>query len=204
MSKNGNPSDINQTFVIGPLTTETPTFSACTYLYANNVISCSGDSYILLSSGETIFNANIVPLIDLTIDLGTPLKRFRDINTLSGTTSIWKVTQSLEAPSISACTEIYTNQLISCSGDSKILLSSSETLFNTNVMPFLTDAINLGGPIKRFRDINTVSGTSTVWISTISMTTPKLDLGLDSLSNSRIITADNSVIQDDILNNGNY
>jgi len=57
-------------------------------------------------------------------------------------------------------------------------------------------------PIKRFRDINTVSGTTTVWTSTIKVYTPELDLGLDSLGNQRTITANNSVIQNDILNGG--
>jgi len=63
---------------------------------------------------------------------------------------------------------------------------------------------NLGTPIKRFRDINTISGTSTVWTSTSSVITPNLDLGLDSLSNPRIITANNSIIQNDILNGGQF
>lgn len=269
MSWNGNPSDINQTFVIGLPNGGGPMLSACTGVLTNFIQSCdgdvsliltgntaifSGDTYFLGSisattiSGDTFFSGgtslmqiiqdaliqsqftgntsgtcindfyvtnlygcpeitlhdDIVPSVDNTVNLGTPIKRFRSINTVSGTTTIWKVTQSLEVPSISACTEVVTNALISCSGDSQILLTSGETLFNTNVMPFLTDTIILGGPIKRFRDVNTLSGTSTVWFSTISITTPKLDLGLDSLGNPRVITANSSVIQSDILDNGSY
>jgi len=70
------------------------------------------------------------------------------------------------------------------------------------ITPVTDNTINLGTPIKRFRDINTVSGTTTVWTSTIKVYTPELDLGLDSLGNQRTITANNSVIQNDILNGG--
>jgi hypothetical protein len=104
----------------------------------------------------------------------------------------------------SACTAIYTNTIISCSGDTEILLSSGETIFNTSIVPVNDATIDIGYPIKRFRDINTVSGTSSVWTSTISVSTPLLDLGLDSQSNLRQINADNSIIQDDLLNGGTY
>lgn len=104
----------------------------------------------------------------------------------------------------SACTAIYTNAIISCSGDTEILLSSGETIFNTSIIPTNDATINIGYPIKRFRDINTVSGTSSVWTSTTSVSTPLLDLGLDSQSNLRQINADNSIIQDDLLNGGTY
>ena len=73
-----------------------------------------------------------------------------------------------------------------------------------DINPTTDNTVNLGTPIKRFRDINTVSGTSTVWTSTTSVITPLLDLGLDSSGNTRQITADNSIIQNDILNGGNF
>ena len=109
-----------------------------------------------------------------------------------------------DTPTISACTGVYTDLLISCSGDSEIHLSSGETIFNTSINPIIDATINVGIPSRRFRDINTVSGTSTVWTSTIKVNTPMLDLGLDSQSNLRQITANNSIIQDDILNGGGY
>lgn len=77
------------------------------------------------------------------------------------------------------------------------------TLHN-DIVPISNDTIDLGNPTTRFRDINTLSGTSTYWTSTITVNTPQVDLGLDGLGNSRIITANNSVIQNDILNGGNY
>ena len=107
-------------------------------------------------------------------------------------------------PIISACTAVYTNLIISCSGDSQIHLSSGETMFNTSINPIVDASIDVGIPSRRFRDINTVSGTSTVWTSTIKVNTPMLDLGLDSQGIIRQITADNSIIQNDDLNGGNY
>ncbi len=105
---------------------------------------------------------------------------------------------------ISACTAVYTDKIISCSGDAEIELLLGQTVFNTSIIPRYDATIDLGIPLQRFRDINTVSGTSTVWTSTISVTTPLLDLGVDSLGNIRQITANNSIIQDDFLNGGSY
>jgi len=73
-----------------------------------------------------------------------------------------------------------------------------------NIVPVTNETIDLGTPIKRFREINTLSGTSSYWTSTVKVITPELDLGLDGDSNSRIITANNSIIQNDILLGGNY
>lgn len=107
-------------------------------------------------------------------------------------------------PIISACTAVYTDAIISCSGDAEIDLLSGQTVFNTSIIPRYDGIIDLGIPLQRFRDINTISGTSSVWTSTISVTTPLLDLGYDSMGNLRQITADNSIIQDDFLNGGIY
>jgi hypothetical protein len=49
-----------------------------------------------LGRTQTIFNTNIVPETTDFIVLGTPLKRFRDINVMSGTTSVWAVTEKLK------------------------------------------------------------------------------------------------------------
>ena len=73
-----------------------------------------------------------------------------------------------------------------------------------DITPVTDNTVNLGTPIKRFRDINTVSGTTTIWSATTRVYTPELDLGLDSNNESRIITANNSIIQDDILNGGTF
>jgi len=101
------------------------------------------------------------------------------------------------------CAGVDTNIISSCSSSAKIFLSAN-TIFNSNIVPLITDTIDIGTILKRFRDINTVSGTSTVWTSTNKLITPILDLGLDLSGNSRQITADNSIIANDILNGGSY
>lgn len=75
------------------------------------------------------------------------------------------------------------------------------TLHN-DIEPVSADTINLGTTVRRFRDINTLSGTTSYWTSTVTVNTPQVDLGLDGLGNSRVITANSSVIQNDILNGG--
>lgn len=105
---------------------------------------------------------------------------------------------------VSACTAVFTNVVISCSGDSQINLFSGLTEFNTTLVPEIDATIDVGLPMRRFRDINTVSGTSSVWTSTTKVTTPILDLGNDSLGNPRQITPNNSIIQDDTLLGGSY
>jgi hypothetical protein len=135
------------------------------------------------------------------------------------------VTTSSEQEILSACTAFYTNNVYSCSGDtitieSDILINgilSACTGINTSnlygcspitihddLLPLNDGSSDLGSPNKRFRDINTISGTSTVWTSKNVVNTPNLNLGLDNNNNQRTITADNSVIQDDILNGGLY
>lgn len=99
----------------------------------------------------------------------------------------------------------YTNIIEPCDPLSGVTISGIVTFLpNPTIQPVSDDTVNLGTTIKRFRDINTVSGTSTVWTSTQEVNTPNLNLGLDGDNNSRIITANNSVIQNDILFGGNY
>jgi hypothetical protein len=90
-------------------------------------------------------------------------------------------------------TELYVDNLYDC---------VSGITLHGNIIPITDNTINLGTPLKRFRNINTVSGTTTVWTATTSIYTPELDLGVDSLGNQRKITANNSVIQNDTLNGG--
>jgi hypothetical protein len=82
-------------------------------------------------------------------------------------------------------------------------ITTGVTIHN-DLSPYSADTIDLGSSIKRFRNINTLSGTSSYWTSTIKVITPELDLGNDSLGNSRIINANNSIIQDDFLNGGTF
>ena len=107
-------------------------------------------------------------------------------------------------PTITACTGVYTNEVISCDSDTRILLTPDELIINKSILPEVDAAIDAGTPTFRFREINTISGQSTTWSSSQKMITPILDLNLDSENNHRIITANNSIVQDDIINGGNY
>ena len=103
-----------------------------------------------------------------------------------------------DTPVVSACTAIYTNRLISCDDDGTTIFLSDKIEVSKSIVP-LIDAMNdLGVPSLRFRNINTLSGVSSVWTSTEKVITPEIDLGLDSLGNSRIITANNSIIQNEL------
>jgi hypothetical protein len=88
----------------------------------------------------------------------------------------------------------------------KVVICLCATLvrqFNTSITSSGDGEIDLGLPVRRFRNI-TISGASTVWISSIKIITPTLDLGLDSDGNIRQITANNSVISYDVLEGGTY
>lgn len=102
------------------------------------------------------------------------------------------------------CSGFTSNLILSCSGNTSIGLSNNNIILSGNNIPKVTNTYVVGTPLKRFRDVNTISGTSTVWTSTNQVITPNLNLGLDSLGNIRIITANNSIIQQDILNGGGY
>jgi hypothetical protein len=109
-----------------------------------------------------------------------------------------------ESATWTACTGVYTNALFNCDGEPMFVMESGSTIFSSNLVPKDDGIYTIGTPVKRFRDLNTVSGTTSYWTSTNYVKTPSLDLGLDSDGNQRTITANNSIIQDDILIGGNY
>ena len=114
------------------------------------------------------------------------------------------IIEAADTPIISACTAVLTNEVISCESDTSILLAPDELIINKTLIPEVDATIDVGTPTFRFRNINTVSGTSTVWTSTEKVITPTLDLGFDSQGNYRIINADNSIVQYDELDGGDY
>ena len=109
-----------------------------------------------------------------------------------------------DTPSLTACTVVYTNKVESCSGNTEILLTQDATVFNTNLVPVTDGTIAVGVAGRRFRELNSVNGTTTIWVATTRVETPELQLGLDSSGNTRTITANNSIIQNDCLNGGTY
>jgi hypothetical protein len=83
------------------------------------------------------------------------------------------------------------------------LTSSGITLNSSTLNPSTDHNSDIGSSIKRFRSINTISGSSSVW-SSYRLNATILNLGLDSNNELRVITAENSIIQDDILQGGLY
>ena len=104
--------------------------------------------------------------------------------------------------------QIYVSTVQSCSGDTAIELTINDIEINADINPISDNSINLGSSVKRFREINTISGSSTFWNSTNSnitnLTTSQIDMGYDVGGDHRIITSNNSVLAYDLLNCGNY
>jgi len=97
MSCISNSSSINETFIIEQLsiTGGSPTLTACTALYTNAVISCSGDTQIFMGSGIITFDGNLYTNNDLTATTinasafysgGTNLFNIIDANNITGGT----------------------------------------------------------------------------------------------------------------------
>jgi hypothetical protein len=100
------------------------------------------------------------------------------------------------------CSAYTTDLIFSCNGNKVFTFSGDTITPYMDIIPNEDGVLTLGTNIRRFRDVNTISGTSSVWTSTEVVNTPNLNLGVDSDGNQRNITADSSVIQNDILNGG--
>ena len=74
----------------------------------------------------------------------------------------------------------------------------------SDIVPPSDGLISVGRPIRRFREVNTVSGMSSIWSSTVRVITPEVTLGYDSMGELRILTANSSILQNDSLNGGSY
>jgi hypothetical protein len=85
-----------------------------------------------------------------------------------------------------------------------VTISNNFTVTPNEVIPTSDDTKTLGTLGRRWRSVNTVSGTSTTWSSSSRVITPRLELGVDISGNTRTITANNSIIQNDCLNGGTY
>lgn len=110
---------------------------------------------------------------------------------------------------LTAHTLTVTGNIYNCGVDSVAFfntISACSTSINvgSDLIPIIDSTINLGSPARRFRSINTVSGTSTVWSFMETIYTPSVNLGFDLSGNTRILTAENAIIQDDILIGGFY
>jgi len=202
-------SNIKKNYIVTG--TEQDILSACTGFYTNNIYSCSGDtitiesdilstntinSSVILSGGTNlldIFGGLDKFITGFTYDNSNNLSIQRN-DGVSFDVNISEFSGLTINGVLSACTGVYTSNLYGC----------SPITIHDDLLPLNDGGSDLGTPVKRFRDVNTISGTSTVWTSTNKIITPELNLGLDSSGNTRTITANNSIIQDDILNGGDY
>lgn len=106
------------------------------------------------------------------------------------------IIQSKPVDNTTSSTEILVNNISS-------LTLSGITLNSDILSPSLDNCSHIGSSKKRFRSINTISGTSSSW-NTMTLNTTTINLGLDSNNQLRMITADNSIVQDDTLQGGLY
>lgn len=74
----------------------------------------------------------------------------------------------------------------------------------SDIVPPSDGLISIGRPIRRFREVNTVSGMTTIWAASTRVVTPEVSLGYDSQGELRILTANSSILQDDKINGGSY
>jgi hypothetical protein len=184
------------------------TISACAGIYTSNIYGCSPitihDELKLIS----VTNNNLLDRA-LVIDPITGLVQYRNLTSIvSGTTEVVDFTyNNSNTFTIERSDGLFLsatiNQVTGLTVNGDITINDNTFVGNT-IEPLVTDVVDIGTPIKRFRNINTISGTSTVWTSTNQVVTPNLNLGLDGLGNQRTITANNSIIQNDILLGGNY
>jgi hypothetical protein len=204
-------SNIKKNYIV--TSTEIDILSACTGFYTNNIYSCSGDtitiesdilstntinSSVILSGGTNlldIFGGSVENtfITGFTYDNSNNLSIQRN-DGVSFDVNISEFSGLTINGVLSACTGVYTSNLYGC----------SPITIHDDLLPLNDGGSDLGTSVNRFRDVNTISGTSTVWTSTNKIITPELNLGLDSSGNTRTITANNSIIQDDILNGGDY
>lgn len=86
---------------------------------------------------------------------------------------------------------------ISACTDNTINVGSSLT-------PIVDNSVDVGTPLRRYREVNTVNGMSTIWASTVRVITPEVTLGYDSAGELRILNANSSILQNDVINGGSY
>lgn len=200
-------SNIKQNYIVTN-TNEFETLTACTGIWTSNIYGCSPITVQDQLKLNFVSNNNTLNRI-LVIDNITGLVQYRNLNTiLSGASGVidfeyddkntFIITRS---DNVEFSATINTVTGFTINGN---LLITGDTETGGDILPTNDSISNIGSQLKRFRDINTISGTSTFWTSTIKVITPSLDLGLDSNNESRIINANNSIIQNDTLIGGTF
>lgn len=125
-------SNINETFIIEPMliSGDTIIYSACSAFYTNNIVSCDSISSIYLGDIYVEINVPLVPNTDNTLDIGLINKRFRSINTVSGSSTYW-TSQNGTINSLSAST---INLGLDLSNNERILTAETVILGNDTLI----------------------------------------------------------------------
>lgn len=195
---NSNGSVINVTGFTDFYTTGATVIGGTAYFNRNDKLSAytldlssavsTADTFV---TGVTFANNKLVIARNDGINLSTFINNFTGL-TVNG---------------ILSANTTYTNQINSLSGDSSIIMGTGEISITQTLTP-ANGNVDLGFNLKRFRAINTISGSSSYWNSTTmtvgSLTANTIDLGFDSGGDRRILTADSSVLKDDTLIPGFY
>lgn len=88
-------------------------------------------------------------------------------------------------------------------------ISGSNINYNANLIPTNDGQYYIGTNIKRWRELNVLSGQSTYWTSNTMdvdvISGDTINLGFDSIAYEyRILDKDTSILKNDILNGGVY
>ena len=119
------------------------------------------------------------------------------------------VVGSLTASSINVVGDLVVDgDIINCGTGSTIVniieACDDAITIASDIVPPSDGLISVGRPIRRFREVNTVSGMTTIWAASTRVVTPEVSLGYDSMGELRILTANSSILQNDLLNGGSY
>ncbi len=144
MSCTNNSSDINQTFIIDTIIAPTGSTSACTGVYTNSIISCSGDTLINLGTGIVSFNSDILISGSISGD------SFNATNYFSGGTNLLDIFVSydkfISGGTFNSSTETLT-----------LTRNDGVDLTITGFTDFYTTGATLVGPIIYFNRNDTLS-----------------------------------------------
>lgn len=116
---------------------------------------------------------------------------------------------SLTASTILVTGDLDVNgNIINCGTGSTIvnIIEACEDVITiaSDIVPTSDGLISVGTPIRRFREVNAVSGMTTIWAASTRVVTPEVTLGYDSDGELRILTANSSILQNDSLIGGSY
>lgn len=120
------------------------------------------------------------------------------------------IVQSITAGTIVTGSLTIEDDLYNCGSGSTAFFNTisacTEDTINvgSSLTPLNDSTVDAGTPLRRYREVNTVNGMSSIWASTVRVVTPEVTLGYDSSGELRILTANSSILQNDVINGGSY